>query len=97
MGCRRIGSECSGVLISQLRDGELGEIVKWGRNRSVDLIGQIVQRFNNEIIIIGEKYGRRFDAILTKEDLTDYRVILLKEGDCITIEKYVLGDSGRER
>lgn len=51
----------SHVCLSKMEDGDIAEIVKWGINHIQ--IGKIVQRYKNNLIVIGSHSGAGWSDI----------------------------------
>lgn len=71
------------INIASLQDGQVAEIVKWGKD--VRRVGAIIQRLETTIIVIGEHSDYSYPNILSADNLEDYLVKVLKEGDLIQL------------
>ena len=70
---------------SEMRDGEIGVIVKWEPD---NYIGRIVQRYNDILITIGEPTGKAFPDICRYSTGTtsSCKVRILEKGEKIVIQ-----------
>lgn len=71
------------INIASLQDGQVAEVVKWGKD--VSRVGAIIQRFETTIIVIGEHSDYSYPSILSADNLEDYLVKVLKEGNLIQL------------
>lgn len=71
------------INIASLQDGQVAEVVKWGKD--VSRVGALIQRFKTTIIVIGEHGDYSYPSILSADNLEDYLVKVLKEGNLIQL------------
>ena len=69
-----------GILVSEMKDGDVGVIVVW---EPTEYIGRIVQRHEDELISIGKAYKYRWNAIYRLPSAC--RVRVLKKGEKLVI------------
>ena len=75
--------EPSYIYPSQLEDGELAVLVK-DHNRH--LVGTVVQRFAETIIVLGKGRGHSYSTIISLGDKAGMRLRRLESGDKIIVE-----------
>ena len=76
--------ERASIAAQDMNDGEIGIIVQWGTEFMYNKC--IIQRCGQSLIQLGKHKGAAFSGILnTRTRYEDCRVILLEEGDTITI------------
>lgn len=69
-----------------MQDGQVAEIVKWGKDTSK--IGTLIQRFDTKIIIIGKGSGYSYPNILSTDHPENFLVrVLNKRGSYSTIKQ----------
>ena len=66
----------------EMRDGEVGIVRKWAFDKK-DYVGKIVQRYKDELILIGHPAENRNANMFS--DRNHYQIQLLKKGDIIKI------------
>ena len=85
MACRVVNKSVpEGVPIIEMKDGDLGEILMWDNNSASAHRGQVVQRYKDTIIFLGEYSGKAYSTVLGKPN-EGSRVRILKPGDTIQI------------
>jgi len=75
------------VNVTLMSDGQIAIIVKWGCN-STDHIGDIVQRWGNHLIRLGEKDIKSWPSLfssLSTSPLTGCEVRILPKGTLIEV------------
>lgn len=94
MGCI-INKKSDGVPLSELKDGEMAQIVSWPKDGYTDndMIYKIIQRYDNCIVVLGECAGKGYASLLgvcgSNRPGPNYRVNILENGDTIKIEEIV--------
>lgn len=87
MGCKVVREEkLEGIPVSEMKCGELGEVVLWYCSRAISPVGQIVQRYKDIIIVVGECGDDAYPDVLSSESPEQHRVRLLNPLETIQIE-----------
>ena len=87
MPCKVDPPAVKGVGLSCMENGELAVIVSWpGWPQRV---GQVVQRYQNAMVILGTRSGQCFPTLIGSNP-ESCRVRILEPGESITIENYEL-------
>lgn len=81
MGAKLTG-RTDDVSISDMKDGDVGEITQWPNCCSKP--GDIIQRYRETIIVIGESGGSAYTTILNNPQ-PKARCRILSKGDTITL------------
>jgi len=71
------------LCVNDMRDGQLGIVVRWSYDNCV--LGRIVQRCKDVIIVLGESSGSSHTTVLNNRN-EDCRVRLLETGEKIVVE-----------
>ncbi len=82
MTCSVVNST-RGRRLSEMSDGDMGEVTMW-QNRP-DMIGKVVQRYADGIIVFGVYSGNCYPNICS-ESCNEYRVRILKKGEIIVVD-----------
>jgi hypothetical protein len=72
-----------GINVYDMKCGQLGEVVAWQGNGTP--IGLVVQRVDNQLIVLGQHWGSSYGPISNFRDRNDLRVRLLQPGETITV------------
>lgn len=71
------------VCLSKMEDGDVAEIIAWTDRRE---IGKVIQRYGNNIIIIGEPYGSSYPTILGYDNVDEECLVkILSKGTTIEL------------
>lgn len=71
------------IPVFDMKDGQIGIVTEWGNNN--DIVGRIIQRYNDILISLGKLSGSSFPYALKTYDDT-LRVRILQKGEQIEIE-----------
>ena len=63
MSCRVVGEVVSAIPVQQLLDGQMAVIHKWGSCSKA--LGRVVQRYKDDLIVLGEPWGKCYQDITT--------------------------------
>lgn len=77
------GKEVSDVHASAMRDGQIAVITRWDFDK---YIGRIVQRFGNDLIVIGLDKGNAWSGLMCVPIPAPCRVRILADGETLTIK-----------
>ena len=67
----------------EMRDGQIAEIVKWSHD---GYNGQIIQRYEDTLIVIGENRGKSFTTALSVTNDVGLRVRILEDGEVLIVK-----------
>jgi len=70
------------IPVMELKDGQIAVITEWG-NDNHEYDGQIVQRWNDNLIQIGEDSGESWTSLPNSDDC---RVRVLEDGETLVIK-----------
>lgn len=72
------------VHLSKIENGQLAEIIKWASDR---MVGKIIQRLGDSIIVIGEDDRAQYTTLLEVcHNYDNYIIRILKPSEKIVIE-----------
>lgn len=59
------------IPVGQMKDGEIGLVIKWQNDGNVTLNQTLVQRFEHKIILLNCPSGRHYPLLLTTDEATN--------------------------
>ena len=70
------------ISVWDMKDGQVAEIIEW---HSPSAIGQVIQRYDDKIIFIGQTWGKAYDTLLQTKDQGKNIVRILPKGSKIVL------------
>ena len=75
------------IPVSAMKDGDIAVIIKWGHTSGMEHIGEVVQRYGNSLISLGQGSSHCWpDSVHRWADSDNLRVRILPPGTELVIE-----------